>query len=110
MKYLIAGKSGQLAQAFIRRLESVSADYQAPDEAQFDITNAGRVEEIAGSYKPGVIINCAAYNLVDKAEDDRDTAFRVNAIGPKNLAQAAKRHRSLQLRQAAARWNCIQKK
>jgi dTDP-4-dehydrorhamnose reductase len=40
-------------------------------------------------YKPDVIINCAAYNLVDKAEESPETAFTVNATGPANLARAA---------------------
>lgn len=89
MKYLITGKHGQLAQAFIRRFEEQSIDFSAPDESQLDITNQTMVAHVVASLKPDVIINCAAYNLVDKAEQARDTVFAVNATGPKNLAQAA---------------------
>ena len=47
------------------------------------------------AYRPDVIINCAAYNLVDKAEQDKDRVFAVNATGPKNLAQAAASQKAL---------------
>ena len=89
MKYLITGKNGQLAQAFLRRFEERSIDFIAPDESQLDITNQKTVADAVAALKPDVIINCAAYNLVDKAEQARDTVFSVNATGPKNLAQAA---------------------
>jgi dTDP-4-dehydrorhamnose reductase len=89
MKYLITGKNGQLSQAFIKRFEDRSIDFSAPDESQLDITNQKMVAKVVAALKPDVIINCAAYNLVDKAEQVKDTAFAVNATGPKNLAQAA---------------------
>ena len=90
MNYLIVGKNGQLAKAFARRLESISAEYHAPDESRCDITNAAGIRDIVDSFRPGVIINCAAYNLVDRAEDERDAAFAVNAGGPRILAEAAR--------------------
>jgi dTDP-4-dehydrorhamnose reductase len=89
LKYLITGKNGQLAQAFIKRFEEHSLSYSAPDEAHLDITNAKTVADVVASLKPDIIINCAAYNLVDKAEQARDAVFAVNATGPKNLARAA---------------------
>jgi dTDP-4-dehydrorhamnose reductase len=89
LKYLIAGRNGQLARAFIRTFEKKAIDFIAPDEAHLDITNLKLVSEAIAGYKPDVIINCAAYNLVDKAEQERDVAFGVNALGPKYLAQAA---------------------
>jgi dTDP-4-dehydrorhamnose reductase len=94
MKYLITGRNGQLAKAFVRRLESISADYIAPDESQCDITNAAVMRELVGSCRPGVIINCAAYNLVDRAEQEKDTVFRVNNSGPRILAEEARRQGS----------------
>jgi dTDP-4-dehydrorhamnose reductase len=90
-KYLISGKNGQLARAFIRRLSERSANYLAPEESEFDITCSERVMEICDSYRPDVIINCAAYNHVDMAEEDPDSALHVNALGPKLLARASKR-------------------
>ncbi len=95
MKYLIAGKNGQLAQDFIRRFEERGVIYAAPDEAQLDITNENIVAEAVDSYKPDVVLNCAAYNLVDKAEEDPTKAFLVNSAGPQNLARAAMKQKAL---------------
>jgi dTDP-4-dehydrorhamnose reductase len=95
MKYLITGKNGQLAQAFIKRFKERSLNFIAPDEAQLDITDPKAVGDAAVALKPDIIINCAAYNLVDKAEQDMATAFSVNAMGPKNLAQAAVKQKAM---------------
>jgi len=54
-----------------------------------DITDLKSVRETVSQTNPEAIINCAAYNTVDKAEEDWKNAFLVNAIGPKNLAIAA---------------------
>lgn len=95
MKYLITGKNGQLAQAFIKRFELLSIDFNAPDESQLDITNPKTVADAVAAHKPDIIVNCAAYNLVDKAEQDKDAAFAVNALGPGNLAQTAAKHKAI---------------
>jgi len=95
MKYLLTGKKGQLATAFIRRFERQALDFLAPDESQLDVTDPVIVSAAVGDCRPDVIINCAAYNLVDKAEQDRVAAFRVNAEGPKNLARAAAAQKAL---------------
>ncbi len=47
MKYLITGKNGQLAQAFIKRFKERSLDFSAPDEAQLDITDPKAVADAA---------------------------------------------------------------
>ncbi len=95
MKYLITGKNGQLAGAFIKRFTKQSVDFAAPDEAHLDITDGRAVDSVIASVKPDVIINCAAYNLVDKAETEPAAAFAVNAEGPKNLARAAARQKTV---------------
>lgn len=92
MKYLITGKNGQLAQAFIRTFERTSVPHLAPDETELDVTDFAKIDGIVASYKPDVIINCAAYNLVDKAEEERDKAFLINATGPQILARAARKY------------------
>jgi dTDP-4-dehydrorhamnose reductase len=94
MKYLIAGRNGQLARAFIRRFEERVLDFSAPDKSQFDITDSASVSGVVDSYKPDVIINCAAYNLVDRAEQEREKAFAVNASGPAHLARAAAKRKA----------------
>lgn len=95
MKYLITGKNGQLAREFIRTFEEQSIDFIAPDESHLDITVSEKVKAIVNEYRPDVIINCAAYNHVDKAEQEQNTALAVNAIGPKNLAQAANAQKAI---------------
>jgi dTDP-4-dehydrorhamnose reductase len=95
MKYLITGRNGQLARSFIRRFEERSIDFLAPDEAQLDITNRDNVAAAVSAYKPDIIINCAAYNLVDKAEEASAVAYAVNSAGPANLAQAAARQQAV---------------
>ena len=91
-KYLVTGSNGQLARAFIRRLTERSMDFLAPAESALDITEPGSVGRICREYRPDVILNCAAYNLVDRAEDEPEVAMRVNATGPQVLARAAADH------------------
>jgi len=95
MRYLITGKNGQLARAFQQEFDRRSTAFLAPDESAFDITDRAAVREAVRSYKPDVIINCAAYNLVDKAEQDRDKVFSVNAEGPGILAAAARENNAV---------------
>jgi len=61
----------------------------AKELLHLDIPDLKSVRETVLQTNPDVIINCAAYNAVDKAEEDWKNAFLVNAIGPKNLAIAA---------------------
>lgn len=95
MRYLITGKNGQLARAFIKEFEKRSIDFSAPDESRLDITNAAAVADAVAAYTPDIIVNCAAYNLVDRAEQEQGRAFAVNASGPKHLAQAAARQKAI---------------
>lgn len=94
MKYLIAGKNGQLARAFIERFELEGIDFLAPGEKDLDITDPEMVSKVVGESKPAVILNCAAYNLVDRAEDEQGKAFAVNADGAGALAMAARKYGS----------------
>jgi dTDP-4-dehydrorhamnose reductase len=95
MRYLITGKDGQLARTFIKRFEERAIDFAAPDESLFDITNLELVTKVVEDWKPDVIINCAAFNFVDRAEKEKEAAFAVNALGPKNLARAAAKQRAV---------------
>lgn len=91
MKYLITGKNGQLGRAFVKRFEAEGVEYYSAGSAELDITDRDAVEDAIASVRPGVIINCAAYNLVDQAEQEPDAAERVNASGPGILAAAARK-------------------
>ena len=95
MKFLITGSNGQLAREFIRVLGAAGHEVIAPSEEKLDISDPNSIHEAISENKPEVIINCAAYNLVDKAEEDFDAACSVNAIGARNLAIASKKHNVL---------------
>lgn len=95
MKYLITGRDGQLAKAFIERFTLDGTDYLAPLEKDLDITNQSIVDKICSEYRPDVILNCAAYNQVDQAEINRALAFSVNATGPLILAKHASKYNAL---------------
>ncbi len=94
MKILIAGASGQLAKALIDILKSKDNIF-LPDEKNFDITDFNIVSRIISDIKPDIVINCAAYNDVDKAENEWQKAFLVNGIGVKNLALACNKNNAV---------------
>ncbi len=89
-KLIITGANGQLGRA-------INALYQGREDIvcvntdvdELDITNLEEVEALVAREKPYAIVNCAAYTAVDACEDQEELAFRVNAIGPRNLAIAA---------------------
>ncbi len=91
MKVLITGKKGQLGTEFQNFLSKNQIDYLALSRQELDISELDLVLEVVESFRPSVIINCAAYNLVDRAETEYPQAYRVNALGPRNLAFAAKK-------------------
>ena len=91
MKVLITGGRGQLARAFQEYGAAKGWSILALGKEELDIGDYFQVEKIVADYKPEVIINCAAYNLVDKAEEDLLGASRVNTIGPYNLALVAQK-------------------
>lgn len=65
------------------------------DVEELDITDLAKVEEFVENCSPEVIINCAAYTAVDKAEEQLELARKINRDGPKNLAIAAKKNHSI---------------
>lgn len=89
MKILITGANGQLGRELTRQYNSKDVELILTDVADLDITNSNTVYSFVRENKPEVIINCAAHTAVDKCETDIDNAYRINTIGPKNLAQAA---------------------
>ncbi len=88
MKYLVFGKNGQLGKEFIKKLGNKAVGI---DHSQCDISDLSTVLEIFSKEKPDIVINCAAYNLVDKAEEDFINAYKTNALGVRNLAYASKK-------------------
>ncbi|TCK04462.1 dTDP-4-dehydrorhamnose reductase [Phorcysia thermohydrogeniphila] len=95
MRYLVIGKNGQLGKEFLRKLsEKVNVEVIAVGREECDISNLEQVLSLFSTTKPDVAINCAAYNFVDKAEEDYVTAIKVNSLGIRNLAFASKKYKS----------------
>lgn len=90
-KIIITGCNGQLGRE-MNRLYAADTDIELvnTDVEELDITSIDAVMSLAKEVKPYAIINCAAYTAVDACETNQDLAFRVNTIGPRNLAIAAR--------------------
>ena len=80
MKYIITGSSGQLAKEFIKKFTELNIDFIAPSEQELDITNKEKISDVFSQFNPDVVINCAAYNNVELAEQDNTKAFLINTF------------------------------
>ena len=90
MNILVTGANGQLGNE-MRRLGAVSPNnYIFTDVAELDITDANAVIAAVKENAIGIIVNCAAYTNVDKAESDEATAELINSTAVRNLAVAMK--------------------
>ena len=94
-KYLITGAKGQLGRQFTKILKNMGIDFLAFGKEEFDITIFEKVYATLKEFKPEVVINCSAYNQVDRAEEEFDVALRVNSIGVSNLAIACRETETL---------------
>ncbi len=87
---LITGANGQLGSE-MRRLGMLSSNnYLFTDVAELDITNKSAVMQFVADNNVEVVVNCAAYTNVDKAESDENAAMLINAIAVRNLAEAVR--------------------
>ncbi len=88
----VTGSNGQLGRAINRKYENNSEIKMVnTDIAELDITNVDDVIKMIKEVKPYAIINCAAHTGVDACETDIDNAYKINAIGPRNLSIAAEK-------------------
>ena len=90
MSWLITGSSGQLGIAVSQELDKLGIAFDAWSSKDLDITQNSIVSEAIEKLYPTVIINCAAWTDVDRAESHEKDASRVNRDGPEHLALAAK--------------------
>lgn len=104
MNILITGANGQLGRCIKDRVDEIVVENKGTDNVYFytdiienesdgiarlDITDKEAVKTFVKDNYINVIVNCAAYTNVDKAEDDYDTAEKINTFAPKYLAEAA---------------------
>ncbi|MCF4113123.1 MULTISPECIES: dTDP-4-dehydrorhamnose reductase [Dethiosulfovibrio] len=85
---LLTGCNGMLGQEVHSLAKKTKNTVIAIDIKELDITEQDTTSSFIHIKKPNIVINCAAYTNVDGCETDEDNAFKVNAIGPRNLAMA----------------------
>lgn len=89
-KVLITGCNGQLGRALNELLRDSDVEIINTDVSELDICDLEQVRRLLAEKRPDTIINCAAHTAVDKCETDVENAQKINGLGPKNLATAAK--------------------
>lgn len=95
-KILVTGCNGQLGRAIRKEYANDAVEFINTDVVEgegvisLDITDVDAVLKLARETKPDVIINCAAHTNVDKCEEQWDLAYKINALGPRNLSIAAR--------------------
>lgn len=92
MKFFVTGINGQLGFDVVNELKQRGYnDICSPARSELDITNKEKTLEAILSYKPDIIIHCAAYTAVDKAEEERELCYDINVNGTKYLVEGAKK-------------------
>ena len=97
-KIMVTGCNGQLGRAINKEYAKDDVEFINTDVAEgegvisLDITDVDAVLALAEKARPDVIINCAAHTNVDACETQWDLAYRINAIGPRNLSIAASKY------------------
>jgi dTDP-4-dehydrorhamnose reductase len=87
MKTIVFGSAGQLGRDLV---PMIPGEVISLTRADADLTKSESITDVIRRHSPNVIVNCAAYNLVDKAESEPEAAFAVNAWAPRAMAGAAK--------------------
>jgi dTDP-4-dehydrorhamnose reductase len=87
VKYAVLGAAGQLGRDLCPRLQG---DVVALTRQDVDLTRPEAVRTVLGGLRPDAVVNCAAYNFVDRAEDEPEAAFAVNAWAVRKLASVCR--------------------
>ena len=87
---LVTGAAGQLGTDVVAELSKRDVDHIGIDIADLDITDCDAVSEYIAMISPQCVIHCAAYTAVDKAEDESEMCYKVNAEGTENIARACR--------------------
>jgi len=86
MKLLLTGTSGQIGHELLRALASLG-DIVAVDRSGMDLSDPQRIRDVIHAERPDLLVNAAAYTAVDRAEVEREAAFKVNATAPRIMAE-----------------------
>jgi len=90
LKFMVTGVNGQLGHDVVIKLKSLKFEVIAPTLDEFNLTDKNQVKNYIAKENPDVIIHCAAYTAVDKAEDEKDLCYSVNVEGTMAVVEAAK--------------------
>ncbi|MEK3992179.1 dTDP-4-dehydrorhamnose reductase [Robertmurraya sp. FSL R5-0851] len=90
MLVLVTGVNGQLGYDVVKELTAKGHEAVGVGRSELDITDESAISSYVQNLSPEAIIHCAAYTNVDAAETDQEGAYKVNALGTKYLAEAAK--------------------
>jgi len=88
-RLLVTGAGGLLGREVVRAGEVRGYEVAAIDRSTLDVTDAGAVRAHFLASRPEVVVHCAAYTAVDRAEEEPDLARRVNVDGARNVAEGA---------------------
>lgn len=88
MKVLVTGASGQLGFDVCRELRQRGIEHRGLSSKELDIRDGAAVQRMLEEYRPDAVIHCAAYTQVDRAEEEPEQCFAVNALGTRNIARA----------------------
>ena len=86
MRVLVTGVKGQLGFDVIERLKNNNIECLGVDKEDFDLINEQSTKTFIINYNPDVVIHCAAYTAVDKAEDEKELCYKINVLGTKYIA------------------------
>ncbi len=89
MRVLVTGGTGQLGLAVAKECESNQDTVLSAGSLQLDVSNREQVLQVAGAWRPEVIVHCGAWTDVDGCETDVVKGMRINAWGSRNIAEAA---------------------
>lgn len=90
MKYLVTGVTGQLGYDIVKELARRGAAFIAPTREDMPLEDDGQIEATLRAAAPDVVIHCAACTAVDKAEDEPDRAWRINAEATATIARVCR--------------------
>lgn len=91
MKVLVTGANGQLGYDVVKELQKQNIECYGATRRDFDIVDFNATKEFLMNYMPDVVIHCAAYTAVDKAEDEQGLCYLVNASATENIAEICKK-------------------
>ena len=91
LRLWIVGSNSQVGTALNELIEPLDIEVFNTDKEEIDIANTNDIIRFGEINRPDVIINCAAITNLDECASDKDQAFRVNALGPRNLCIVARK-------------------